>query len=99
MPLSLRHREPADFVIASGESHCVREWCDIAFRRVGLDYRDHVIADPDLWRPADATPLVGDASKARRLLGWYSTLSFPELIHLMVDADLAQNHPGTGDVR
>lgn len=98
MRLMLQHHEPADFVIASGQSRSVRDWCEIAFRRVGLDYHDYVESDPALWRPAEEPPLVGDATKARTLLGWQPTVSFPELVHLMVDADLARgSHHVDGD--
>jgi GDPmannose 4,6-dehydratase len=88
--LDLDHPEPDEFVVATGETHTVREWCELAFARVGLDYRQFIVGDPALWRPAEPVPLVGDSSKARRLLGWAPSLSFPELVHLMVDADLAR---------
>jgi len=79
---------PTDYVLATGESHSVRDFCDIAFRRVGLDYRNHVVEDPSVKRSGDAARLVGDASKARQLLDWTPTISFEELVCMMVDADL-----------
>jgi GDPmannose 4,6-dehydratase len=85
----LRHPEPDEFVVATGESHSVREWCERAFARLGLDYREHVVPDPTLWRPAEPVPLVGDASKARRELGWAPTVGFEALVDLMVDGYLA----------
>jgi len=89
MALMLDHPEPEDFVIASGETHSVGDWCESAFRAVGLDWRDHVVVDPDLWRPVDPGDLVGDASKAARLLGWRPETSFDELVRMMVEAEQA----------
>ena len=89
MKLIVRHSPPEDWVVATGESHTVREWCERAFARVGLDYRDHVVVDPAFSRPAEPVPLVGDSGKARRLLGWSPSLSFPDLVDLMMDAELA----------
>ena len=89
MRLMQAYPTPEDFVVATGESHTVREWCELAFARVGLDYRDHVVSDPALWRPTEPVPLVGNGTKARRMLSWAPTLSFAELVNLMVDADLA----------
>jgi len=89
MWLMLQQDEPDDYVIATGETHSVRELCELAFGYVGLDYRDYVVVDPSLFRPADVNLLVGDASKARRRLGWEPKVRFPELIRMMVDADLA----------
>ena len=77
--------EPGDFVIATGELHTVRELVDVAFTHVGLDWRDHVRVDEELVRPDDRA-LVGDASKARSELGWAPTVTFEELVHLLVDA-------------
>jgi GDPmannose 4,6-dehydratase len=84
----LQHGEPDDFVIATGEAHSVREFCEISFDRVGLDYRDHVTVDERFMRPADGDVLLGDASKAREKLGWEPKVSFRELVEMMVDADL-----------
>ncbi|GBC76654.1 GDP-mannose 4,6-dehydratase [bacterium HR08] len=89
MWLMLQQDEPDDYVIATGETHSVRELCELAFGYVGLDYRDYVVVDPSLFRPADVTLLVGDASKARRRLGWEPKVRFEELIKMMVEADLA----------
>jgi len=88
MWLMLQQPEPSDFVIATGHSHSVREFCEIAFAHVGLDWRKYVRQDPRFMRPAEVDHLVGDASRARRLLGWEPTVSFEQLIHMMVDADL-----------
>jgi GDPmannose 4,6-dehydratase len=77
-----------DYVIATGESHSVREFCEQAFERVGLDYRDHVRQDPELFRPVDITETRGDASKAKERLGWSPTVAFPELVRMMVDAEV-----------
>ncbi|HEX2060166.1 MAG TPA: GDP-mannose 4,6-dehydratase [Thermoanaerobaculia bacterium] len=79
--------EPDDFVLASGVSHSVRDLCEIAFARVGLDYRDYVEEEPALVRGADFDR-VGDPSKAARILGWTTTTSFRDLIGMMVDADI-----------
>ena len=77
-----------DYVIATGESHSVREFCEQAFARVGLDYRDYVRQDPELFRPVDITETRGDASKAKERLGWSPTVAFPELVSMMVDAEV-----------
>jgi GDPmannose 4,6-dehydratase len=78
-----------DYVLASGVTHSVRDFCEAAFSRVGLDYRNHVVLDPSFVRPLDISETRGDASKARRELGWAPKTSFPELVKLMVDAELA----------
>lgn len=88
MWLMLQQDEPDDYVIATGETHSVRELCEVAFSYLGLDYRDYVKVDPRFFRPAEVDLLVGDASKARAKLGWEPTVTFEELIHLMVDADM-----------
>jgi GDPmannose 4,6-dehydratase len=85
----LQHHEPDDFVLATGEAHSVRELCEIAFGHAGLDYRDHVVVDPRYFRPAEVDYLLGDASKARRVLGWTATTTFTDLVTMMVDADRA----------
>jgi len=84
----LQQSESDDFVIATGETHSVREFCELAFAEAGLDYRQFVKEDPRFFRPAEVEILVGDASKARRLLGWEPKYSFPELIRQMVTHDL-----------
>lgn len=88
MWLILQHEEPDDFVICSGEAHSVRELVELAFSHVGLDWRDYVVVDPKFYRPAEINVLVGDYSKARRVLGWEPKVSFEELVKMMVDADL-----------
>jgi len=88
MHLMLQHVEPADFVVASGESHTVREFCELAFSEAGLDYRDYVRVDERFYRPAEVESLVGDATRARTVLGWNATYSFEELVREMVQNDL-----------
>jgi GDPmannose 4,6-dehydratase len=87
MWMMLQRDEPEDFVVATGESHTVREFAELAFARVGLDWRRHVEIDPRYYRPAEVDHLRGDASKARRVLGWEPKTTFSELVALMVDAD------------
>ena len=77
-----------DYVIATGERHSVREFAKAAFGHVGLDYQDHVTTDPQFFRPTEKVVLRGDASKARRVLAWAPTVSFEQLVVMMVDADL-----------
>ncbi|WP_334142447.1 GDP-mannose 4,6-dehydratase [Rhabdothermincola sp.] len=89
MWLMLQQDAADDYVIATGETHSVREFCELAFGHVGLDYEDFVVQDERFFRPAEVDLLVGDASKARAVLGWKPKTSFEELVHLMVDADLA----------
>lgn len=86
--LMLQGAGPSDFVVATGLTHSVREFCTLAFKRVGLDYRDHVRTESSDYRPSEARQLVGDRSKASRVLGWGPTLSFEKLVHMMVDAEL-----------
>jgi len=88
MWLMLQQDEPDDYVIATGEAHSVEEFAALAFAQVGLDWRDYVRVDPNLLRPAEVDHLIGDASKARHKLGWQPTVSFPELVRIMVEADL-----------
>jgi GDPmannose 4,6-dehydratase len=88
MWLMLQQDEPDDYVIATGRTHSVRELCKVAFEYLGLDYGDYVVCDPKFYRPAEVDQLIGDASKARKVLGWEPRVSFEELIHMMVDADL-----------
>jgi len=88
MWLMLQQDEPQDFVIATGESHTVRELCEVAFAHLGLDYRDHVVVNQALIRPAEVDHLLGNPGKAQRLLGWHPKVGFTELIHMMVDADV-----------
>ena len=86
----LQATEPDDFVIATGEAHTVREFCELAFSHVDLDWEQYVKVDPRYFRPAEVDYLLGDPSKAERVLGWKRQLSFPELVRLMVDEDLAR---------
>jgi GDPmannose 4,6-dehydratase len=88
MWLMLQQDEPDDYVIATGETHSVREFCERAFAHVGLDYRDHVEIDPRYYRPAEVDLLQGDASKARRQLGWVPSVTFEGLVAGMMDAEL-----------
>ena len=88
MWLMLQQDEPDDYVIATGETHSVKEMCEIAFARVGLDYRDHVVKDPRFFRPAEVNLLQGDPTKAREGLGWKPEVDFRGLIEMMVDADV-----------
>ena len=89
MWLMLQQPRPDDYVVASGETHSVRELCEIAFGHAGLDWQKHVVVDPTLVRPAEVDLLIGDAAKARRVLGWAPKHSFRDLIEMMVDADMA----------
>ena len=89
MWLMLQRDEPGDFVVATGETHPVRELCEIAFARVGLDWSEHVVIDERFLRPAEVDLLVGDPSHARQELGWERTVDFAELVGMMVDADMA----------
>ena len=86
----LQQGSPDDYVIATGETHSVQELCELAFARLGLDWRAHVIVDPTLIRPADVDLLQGDAAKAKRVLGWQPRVSFRQLVEMMVDADLTR---------
>jgi len=88
MWMMLQQDEPDDYVIATGQTHSVRKLVELAFEYVGLNWEDHVAIDEALIRPAEIDLLVGDASKAKRILGWEPTVSFEELIRMMVDADL-----------
>lgn len=88
MWLMLQQDRPDDYVVAMGKKHSVRELVELAFDRVGLDWEDHVVVDPTLFRPAEINTLCGDPTKAHKSLGWYPTMTFPELVHRMVDADL-----------
>ncbi|MET0650145.1 MAG: GDP-mannose 4,6-dehydratase [Pyrinomonadaceae bacterium] len=88
MWLMLQQEGPDDYVVATGESRSVRDFCEMAFAEAGLDYRDHVRVDERLLRPAEVDLLVGDASKARSVLGWAPRYTFEELVREMVRADL-----------
>ncbi len=90
MHLMLQQSESDDYVIATGETHTVREFCERAFGKVALDYRDFVKVDEQFYRPAEVDLLKGDATKARRVLGWEPRHTFEELVDEMVNADLAE---------
>ena len=85
----LQADEPDDFILATGVTHSVRDFCERAFAHVDLDYRDYVVHDESQLRPSEVDVLVGDASKAKRVLGWEPKVDFAELVALMVEADLA----------
>ena len=88
MHLMLQLDAPDDFVIATGETHSVREFCEKAFGFVDLNYEDYVTLDPRFLRPAEVDQLIGDCSKAKRILGWEPEVNFEGLVHMMVEADL-----------
>ncbi len=85
----LQQDAPDDYVIATGETHSVREFCEIAFAHVDLDWQQHVVVDPRFLRPAEVDLLLGDATRARERLGWKPAVDFPALVRMMVDADMA----------
>ncbi|HTP28522.1 MAG TPA: GDP-mannose 4,6-dehydratase, partial [Anaeromyxobacteraceae bacterium] len=89
MWLMLQRPQGNDYVIATGESHSVRELCEAAFRHVDLDYREHVEVDPRYYRPTEVDALLGDPSKAAAELGWKTQTSFDELVRIMMESDLA----------
>ena len=89
MWLMLQQTSPDDYVIATGETHSVEEFVELAFRSAGLDYRKHVVVDEALYRPAEVNTLLGDASKARRILEWQPRLGFSQLVTTMVASDCA----------
>jgi len=102
MWLMLQQDEPDDYVIATGTAHSVRELCELAFRAVGLDYRDYVVTDQAFIRPAEVDRLLGDPGKARRELGWEPQVTFEAMVAMMVEADLerlSNGRNGTGHVR
>ncbi len=88
MWLMLQQDRPDDYVIGTGETHTVREFCELAFARAGLDYQEHVKVDERFIRPAEVDLLLADPSKAKRVLGWEPRVSFRELVEMMVDADV-----------
>jgi len=90
MWLMLQQDKPDNYVIGTAETHSVREFCEIAFGCVGLNYQDHVIQDPRYYRPAEVDLLVSDPIKARETLGWRQKMGFKELVEMMVEADLRQ---------
>jgi GDPmannose 4,6-dehydratase len=88
MWMMLQQDEPDDYVVATGRTHSVGTLCEAAFGYLDLDWREYVVQDPRYMRPAEVDLLVGDAGKAKKQLGWEPTVSFEELVHMMVDADL-----------
>ncbi|MDO8577906.1 MAG: GDP-mannose 4,6-dehydratase [Dehalococcoidales bacterium] len=88
MWLMLQQDKPEDFVIATGENHTVKEFAKLAFEQVGLDWKKYVAVDPQFFRPAEVTQLCGDASKAKRVLGWKPEVGFQQLVTMMVEADM-----------
>ena len=90
MWLMLQQDQPRDFVVATGVTHSVRDLCRIAFARVGLEYQQYVDENPEFFRPAEVDHLRGDASRARNELGWEPVMSFEDVVHAMVDADMAR---------
>ncbi len=88
MHLMVQQDVPDDFVIAMGETHTVREFCELAFSRVGLDWENHVVIDERFFRPAEVDLLIGDPAKAKKVLGWEPATTFDELVNMMVDSDL-----------
>jgi GDPmannose 4,6-dehydratase len=102
MWMMLQHDQPGDYVVATGEAHSVREFCERAFDRVGLDWEKYVRLDPGYLRPAEVNDLEGDAGYAERTLGWRAKVTFEELVDIMVDADVASldaQLAGRGDRR
>jgi len=96
MWLMLQQDQPDDYVIATGQTHSVRRFCELAFGHMGLDYRDYVVEDKHFVRPAEVDLLIGDASKACRVLCWRPETSFEELVRMMVEADLQREQEGDG---
>jgi GDPmannose 4,6-dehydratase len=94
MWLMLQYKEPEDFVVATGETHSVEEFLDVAFGCVDLDWHDYVVQDERFMRPAEVDLLVGDSSKAGRELGWEPQVTFKELVRMMVDADIKMIRDG-----
>jgi GDPmannose 4,6-dehydratase len=88
MWLMLQQDQPDDYVISSGETHSVRELCELAFGHAGLDWEQHVVVDERFIRPAEVDLLVGDSTKARTRLGWKPKVDFAGLVRMMVDADV-----------
>ena len=90
----LQQEQPDDYVVATGETHTVRELCEVAFARAGLDWQKHVYVDPQFVRPAEVDLLIGDPAKAKKKLGWEPKVRFKQLVEMMVDADLERQQTG-----
>ncbi len=86
----LQQKEPDDYVVATGENHSVKEFAELAFKHVGLQWEDYVKIDPRFKRPAEVPDLKGNSAKARKSLGWKPTVTFPELVGMMVDSDMVR---------
>jgi GDPmannose 4,6-dehydratase len=86
----LQQETPDDYVIGTAEAHTVREFVELAFSTAGMDWREYVEVDPRYFRPAEVDYLLADTSKARRILGWEPTVTFKELVRIMVEADLLE---------
>ena len=97
MWLMLQQERPDDFVIGTGKLHTLRQLCDAAYGRVGLNWQDHVVSDHELVRPLETGQTLADASKARRVLNWEPTISFEQMVGRMVDAQIARLEPWLGD--
>jgi len=89
----LQQPQPDDYVLATGETHSVRQLCEAAFSHVGLDYREHVVQEAESFRPPEIAQLVGNPAKAHRVLGWKREVSFRDLVRMMVEADLEALRP------
>jgi GDPmannose 4,6-dehydratase len=87
----LQQKEPDDYVIATSQTHTVRDLCQVAFEHAGLDWKEHVVVDPAFTRPAEVDVLTGNPAKARANLGWEPKVTFRELVEMMVDADLERH--------
>jgi GDPmannose 4,6-dehydratase len=94
MWLMLQQDHPDSYVIGTGETHSVREFCEIAFSRAGLDYKEFVVQDEKFYRPAEVDLLISDPSRARTELKWEPAVSFNDLVTMMVDSDLARLKKG-----
>lgn len=92
--LMLQQEEPDEYILASGVTHTVEEFVEMAFKHVGLEWRDYVVQDPEFFRPKEEVPLVGDSSKARKSIGWSASIKLDELVQRMVDHDLAEFRDG-----
>jgi GDPmannose 4,6-dehydratase len=99
MHLMLQQPEPDDYVVATGKTHTVREFCELAFGKVGLDYHEYVKVDEQFYRPAEVDRLMGDATRARRVLGWEPRYTFEELVNEMMSSDLAAISEGNNSTQ
>jgi GDPmannose 4,6-dehydratase len=97
MYMMLQQPKPDDYVIATGETHTVREFCQAVFEYLDLDYKDFVVIDDDLYRPTEVDVLLGDAGKAKKILGWEPRVKFKELVEIMVEAELTGEIHGDPD--